>query len=367
MKKLINTYKDKKVVVTGHSGFKGSWLSIWLHLLGAEVLGISDKIISKPSHYSSAQLEKIIKTSWIDITDTNRIVKTISKFNPDIIFHLAAQPLVYSSFQNPVDTYKINSIGTTNILESIRCLQKRVVGVMITSDKVYENFEWTWGYRENDIIGGKDPYSASKGMAELAIKGYVDSFFNSSGNNKIIGVARAGNVIGGGDWAANRIVPDCVKAWSKGNVVNIRNPNSTRPWQHVLEPLSGYLSLGRFLSKKKSQDGTAYNFGPHADQDNSVANLINEMSKNWKNVKWKNTFVKKSNIKESGLLKLNCDKSLSALNWKPVLSFEETVSMTTKWYKNYYDNKSKTTLEFSKLQLEEYINLAKKRKVDWAQ
>ena len=367
MKKLINTYKGKKVLVTGHSGFKGSWLSLWLHMLGADVLGISDKIVSKPSHFGTSHLEKVIKTTWLDITNTDKTVKRILSFNPDIIFHLAAQPLVYNSFQNPVETYKINSIGTTNILEAIRYQKKKVIGVMITSDKVYENFEWTWGYRENDIIGGNDPYSASKGMAELAIKGYVQSFFSNSKNDKIIGVARAGNVIGGGDWAKDRIVPDCIKAWSKGKKVNIRNPHSTRPWQHVFEPLTGYLTLGGYLSKIKTQDGTAYNFGPKADQNNTVKNLIVEMSKNWKNPKWKDTSVKNEKIRESGLLKLNCDKSLAKLNWIPALSFEETVSMTSKWYKNYYDNKTLSTLDFSKLQIEEYIKLARDRKISWAQ
>jgi CDP-glucose 4,6-dehydratase len=367
MKNLKKIYKNKKVLITGHSGFKGSWLTIWLNLLGSNILGISDKEVSMPNHFRVTNLKKFINSEWIDIVDTKKTIKIIQKFNPDFIFHLAAQPLVYSSYVDPLNTIKTNSIGTLNVLESLRHIKKKVVTVFITSDKVYDNLEWIWGYREIDKLGGKDPYSGSKAMAELAIKSYTASFFNEKNNNKIIGVARAGNVIGGGDWAKNRIVPDCVKAWSSNLSVSIRNPHSTRPWQHVLEPLSGYLVLGAYLTKKNNQNDTAYNFGPLPDQNHSVKSLINEMKKSWNRVSWKDVSQSKDKFNESGLLKLNCDKASAELNWNPVLTFEETIKFTVEWYKKYYEDTSKSMLKNSEQQLINYINLANKRGLTWAQ
>ena len=365
MKEFETAYKGKNIIVTGNTGFKGSWLSLWLNKLGANVLGISDRLVSNPSNYKTSRLDKKIDTEWIDIADTKSVISVICKFSPDYIFHLAAQPIVYTAYENPVETYKTNSLGTINIMEAIRLLNKRVVGVIITSDKVYENLEWKWGYREYDKIGGKDPYSASKGMAELGIKSYVESFLKE--NNKIIGVARAGNVIGGGDWAENRIIPDCVKAWSKNKLVKVRNPNSTRPWQHVLEPVSGYLSLGSFLSKQKKQDGSAYNFGPKKSQDRSVYELINEMQIYWQKVNWEIDNSNKKNIyKEANLLKLNCDKSMEVLGWEPVLTFEETIKLTAEWYKNFYENSSGSTFDMSVQQLNYFIDVAKTRGLKWA-
>tara|TARA_B110000977_G_C11089312_1_gene496080 strand:+ start:4801 stop:5898 length:1098 start_codon:yes stop_codon:yes gene_type:complete len=365
MKNLKKIYNNKKVLITGHSGFKGSWLAIWLNLLGANTLGISDKEVSRPNHFRVANLKRFINSEWIDIVDTKKTIKAVKKFDPDFIFHLAAQPLVYSSYADPVHTIKTNSIGTLNILEALRHIKKKVITVFITSDKVYDNLEWIWGYREIDKLGGKDPYSGSKAMAELAIKSYTASFFNKKNNNKIIGVARAGNVIGGGDWAKNRIVPDCIKAWSSNLSVDIRNPHSTRPWQHVLEPLSGYLVLGAYLTKKKN--GAVYNFGPSSDQNHSVKSLINEMKKSWDKVSWKDTSRSKDKFSESALLKLNCDKALTELNWKPVLTFEETIKFTVEWYKKYYEDASKSMLENSEQQLVNYIKLSKKRGLAWAQ
>jgi CDP-glucose 4,6-dehydratase len=370
MKELKTAYNGKKVIVTGHTGFKGSWLSLWLYHLGAKVLGISDRIITNPSNYETSKLSDIIDTEWLDIADTKSLTSKVVNYSPDYIFHLAAQPIVYTAYENPIETYKTNSLGTANIMESMRHLtnKKKVVAVIITSDKVYDNLEWKWGYREYDKIGGKDPYSASKGMAEIVIRSYVESFFKGEDVNKIVGVARAGNVIGGGDWAVNRIIPDCVKAWSKNEIVKVRNPDSTRPWQHVLEPLSGYLSLGSYLNEKKKQDGTAYNFGPKKDQDRSVSNLINEMQLYWDKVKWKSEDSEKSNkFKEARLLKLNCDKSFEVFKWQPALSFEETVKLTAEWYKKYYENIHLSTLDLSMQQLELYCNIAKSRGLKWAQ
>ena len=235
---------------------------------------------------------------------------------------------------------------------------------MITSDKVYDNQEWTWGYRENDKIGGKDPYSASKGMAEFAINTYYDSFFSQKSKNVAVGIARAGNVIGGGDWAKDRIIPDCIRAFSLNKKVIIRNPNATRPWQHVLEPLSGYLTLAKSLYNNNSK-GEAYNFGPNPNQNYSVLELINEMSSYWENVKWKNKKVKKDNFHEASLLKLNCDKALSDLNWSPTLSFEETVKMTVEWYKKFYQNPNESTYDFTVSQINYFTKKFTQNKNNW--
>ena len=368
MKELQSAYKGKKIIVTGHTGFKGSWLSLWLTQLGANVLGISDRLVTSPSNYKTSNLDKIIQTEWLNIFETEKLISVISKFSPDYIFHLAAQPIVYTAYNNPIETYKTNSLGTANIMEGIRHLNKRVIGIIITSDKVYDNLEWTWGYREYDKIGGKDPYSASKGMAELAIRSYVESFLNGHNTNKIIGIGRAGNVIGGGDWAENRIIPDCIKAWSKNEIVRVRNQNSTRPWQHVLEPLSGYLSLGSYLNKKDKQDGSAYNFGPKKDQDRSVSDLINEMKIYWNKVKWESDQSDNNKkFKEANLLRLNCDKAFETFNWQPILSFEETVKLTAEWYKTYYENSLQSTFNLSIQQLNYYIDTAKSRGLKWAQ
>ena len=264
-----NIYRNKKVLITGHTGFKGSWLCMWLVHLGADVYGISNKIPTNPSNYNASNIGRIIKNYSFDINDSVKLNKTVKKIKPDFVFHLAAQALVKKSYNDPLDTIHTNALGTSKILEAIKSLNKSVTAVIITSDKVYFNKEIKRGYKEDDLIGGKDPYSASKGMAELAIKTYFDSFI-SKDKSKKLGITRAGNVIGGGDWAENRIVPDCVRAWSKKKSVIIRNPFSTRPWQHVLEPLSGYLLLGLRLNQKSKINGHAYNFGPKHGQNKTV-------------------------------------------------------------------------------------------------
>ncbi|MDB4683949.1 CDP-glucose 4,6-dehydratase [bacterium] len=354
-------YKDKKVLITGHTGFKGSWLSLWLTQLGAKVLGLSNGIPTEPSNFIASSIGNIIEDRRIDVRNLDAMRSAIHDFKPDYIFHLAAQPLVRKSFENPIETIEINALGCAILLDALRNYNKRVVAIIITSDKAYDNIESVWGYRENDRLGGKDPYSASKGMAELAIRAFVESYFSNQESDVRVGIGRAGNVIGGGDWADCRIVPDCMNAWSRNKSVDIRNPNSTRPWQHVLEPLSGYLKLGHALYENNVYNGEAYNFGPSASQDKTVVNLIKEMSKHWDQVSWNDASPMQGKLTEAVLLKLNCDKALSHLNWLPTMTFEETVSMTVQWYKYYYVNNGNTMLDYSLNQIAEYSRLANKR------
>lgn len=364
--KNMNQYSGKKIIVTGHTGFKGSWLALWLMKIGAKVTGISYDVPTKPSHFDACNLNSHIEDHRVDIRSYEQIKKIIKKVQPDFVFHLAAQAIVRTSYDAPVDTMMTNSIGTANILEAIRTIDKPVVAVLITSDKAYDNVEWTWGYRENDRLGGKDPYSASKGMAELVIKSFVESYFSSPTNNVLIGIARAGNVIGGGDWAADRIVPDCMRSWANKKVVEVRSPNATRPWQHVLEPLSGYLSLGIELSNKNDYHGEAFNFGPPASQNYSVRELIDEMACHWESVKWNDVSNLQYHVPEAALLKLNCDKALFNLKWYPTLDFKETVGMTVEWYKRYYQDAPDSIYDLSISQIEQYCNLASKRKLSWS-
>jgi len=363
---MKNIFFNKTVLVTGHTGFKGSWLSIWLTYLGARVVGASIETLKSPSNFSVSYVRDVIKDYRVDIRDESAVKRLVTKVQPDFIFHLAAQSLVLQSYEKPLETMETNALGSANILNALTLLRKKIVAIMITSDKVYDNVEWVWGYKETDRLGGKDPYSASKGMAELAIRSYMKSFFNKPNSNVRIGVARAGNVIGGGDWAVNRIVPDCMKAWSKNKIVDIRNPNSTRPWQHVLEPLSGYLLLASNLVEDKKHNGQAYNFGPSIEQNYPVHELINEMSKYWDKVKWSDISGEENILQEAGLLKLNCDKALSDLKWKSTLEFEETIKMTVDWYKYYYQNKNRSMYNFTISQIIKYLEIAKSRNIAWA-
>ena len=359
---LFKKYKNKSVLITGNTGFKGSWLSVWLNKLGAKVYGFSSDLPTTPSNYKVCGLDNITDTVFADIRDLDSLTGAIKDSQPDYIFHLAAQSLVKKSYESPIDTFSTNAFGSVNILEASRILDKEVSIVMITSDKAYDNVEWKWGYRENDILGGKDPYSASKGMAELAIRSYFESFMSKTHR---LGITRAGNVIGGGDWAQDRIIPDCVRSWSSKRTVEIRNPGATRPWQHVLEPLGGYLTLGALLEVNENINGQAYNFGPPADQNHSVSELISEMQKHWRNVDWKD-ISNNEKYHEAGLLKLNCDKALFDLNWNPTLSFNETVRFTAEWYKAFYDAETKDMLEFSNNQIDEYVNIAREKNISWA-
>lgn len=363
---LASIFEKKKVLITGHTGFKGSWLSVWLNNLGAEVVGISDVVPTVPSNFVASGVQEFVTNYFFDITNLDNVLEVFAEHEPDFVFHLAAQALVYPAYSQPAKTLLINSIGTVNVLEAIRKSKRPLVAIMITSDKVYENVEWVWGYRETDKIGGKDPYSASKGMAELAIKTYVESFFNSPETEHKIAIARAGNVIGGGDWADFRLVPDGMKAWHKKEVVNIRNPNSTRPWQHVLEPLSGYLLLAADLYLKPYNHGEAFNFGPQAQENYTVRELIEKMAAHWSNIRWNSDTNQNSLLPEANLLKLNCDKALINLSWLPTMNFGETVELTVEWYKGFYSETSTDMGELTRAQIAKYTALGRSRKRIWA-
>jgi CDP-glucose 4,6-dehydratase len=363
---FLSNFKNKKVLVTGHTGFKGAWLIAWLTQLGADVCGIALDPISNPSHFDVGNMSNLIKDLRIDIRDQRALEEAILEYKPDYVFHLAAQSLVRKSYNNPLETWSINVMGTLNVLEALRKYNQPCATVIITSDKCYDNVEWIWGYRENDILGGPDPYSASKGAAEIAIKSHIKSFFPKFNSNIRIASARAGNVIGGGDWAEDRIIPDCVSAWSRNQSVDLRNPRATRPWQHVLEPLSGYLVLALHLSTNQNLHGEPFNFGPLSNQNHSVLELVKKMSQYWNLVKWNDISDQFNGPYESGLLKLNCDKALAMLNWTAVLGFEETVQFTAEWYKAFYNNPKEIFQKTAK-QIARYQEAAKSKGLEWAQ
>jgi CDP-glucose 4,6-dehydratase len=362
---IENYYKGRKVLVTGNTGFKGSWLTIWLLKMGAEVIGISKDIPTSPSLFEELDLEKKIKHYYADVRDLVRINKIITDEMPDYIFHLAAQAIVSTSYNDPVETVATNVIGTMNILEVLRTFSKPCVAIMITSDKCYDNVEWIWGYRETDALGGKDVYSGSKGAAELIIKSYYNSFFNN--NHPVrLAVGRAGNVIGGGDWAKDRIVVDCMLAWNEDKTVEIRSPKATRPWQHVLEPLSGYLLLGAKTFDGNNLHGETFNFGPKAEQNRTVVELLSDMKKYWNTKEDVIPFKITANIPfhEAGLLKLNCDKALFYLKWESNLEYNETIRLVSTWYHTFY-KRDIDMYEFTLQQISEYEQIAKERNRTW--
>tara|TARA_Y100001935_G_C17311792_1_gene517194 strand:- start:3843 stop:4943 length:1101 start_codon:yes stop_codon:yes gene_type:complete len=354
-------FYNKKVLITGHTGFKGSWLSIWMSKLGAKVIGASNDVPTSPAHYDLTK-EILTDEYRVDITDSNKIFSIIKKHRPSFLFHLAAQPIVLESYLDPLKTFKTNTLGTINILDALKKTNHKCIALMITSDKCYDNVEWTFGYRESDRLGGKDPYSGSKGSAEIGIRSYVESFFKKDDSNILLGIGRAGNVIGGGDWASNRIVPDCIKSWSNNEKPKIRFPLATRPWQHVLEPLSGYITLAIKLYQKKILNGEAFNFGPPNYQNHSVEDLINEIMKYWPNSGWLDISEKQNLYHEAGLLKLNCDKALHLLNWKSTLNFNQTAKWTAEWYKNYYSVSVQEALNCTNNQIDNFVSLAAKNK-----
>ncbi len=363
-----NIYKDKKVLVTGHTGFKGSWLSTWLLKLGANVVGISKDIPTVPSMFEELKLEERIKHYREDIRDLPKMIEIISVEKPEFLFHLAAQPIVSTSYSEPIETISSNVMGTANILEALKISNHQCTAVIITSDKAYDNAEQVWGYKEDDKMGGKDIYSGSKGAAELVIKSYYHSFFKNELSNIKLAIGRAGNVIGGGDWAQDRIVVDCMEAWSKGKTVEIRSPEATRPWQHVLEPLSGYLDLGANLYFNDALHGEAFNFGPRAEQNHTVKQLLEDLSEYWHLSDVKEAFTVTDNIPfhEAGLLKLNCDKALFYLKWQANLKYKDTIRFTSEWYYNFYKSEKniyKKTME----QISEYENMAKAKALKWTE
>lgn len=359
----FKVFDDKTVLITGNSGFKGSWLSAWLLQLGAKVIGLSLDLPSSESNFSVLGLEDKTTHVWGDIRNLDICCEMINLYQPDFVFHLAAQPLVRQSYTAPHETFTTNTLGTLNLLEALRIRNHPCVAVFITSDKCYDNIEQLWGYRENDRLGGKDPYSGSKGAAELIIRSYTSSFFD--GNSAVrVAVGRAGNVIGGGDWAEDRIIPDAVRAWSKKDYLKIRNPNATRPWQHVLEPLAGYLTLAANMTEDCDLSGEAFNFGPPADQNHSVFELLEQMKLHWAGAVWRDVSEPDA-VYEAGLLKLCCDKALHRIAWKPLLTFAENVEMTANWYSNYYEG-SADMWKLTQYQISEYQKLGLHRSAVWA-
>ncbi len=352
MKKYKKFFKGKTVLVTGHTGFKGSWLCLILWLLGARVIGISSYDLGKESNYSILKInKKIYKEYKFNILNLHKLKNVIFKSKPDIIFHLAAQSLVSKSVKNPIETFNTNIIGTANILETIRDLKKKCSAVIITSDKCYLNKETNIGYKETDNLGGIDPYSASKASAEIIFNSYFKSYFE--GNKNIsIATARAGNVIGGGDFSQDRIIPDVIRSISKNKILNIRSPKSTRPWQHVLEPLRGYLDLSTNLYLSKKNSGQSFNFGPGKKENYNVIEIIDFVKKKVPSLKVK--LVKKKYVfKESGLLKLNCKKAEQLLGWHTFFNTKECINYTLDWYLCYL---SKDNIEILTLkQIREYF------------
>lgn len=357
-------YSGKRVLVTGHTGFKGSWLCQWLSQLGAQVAGFSLYLPSEPSNFAVLRLDDRIMDRRGDIRDLAALTAALQSFQPEVVFHLAAQSLVRASYEEPKTTFDTNLGGTVNVLEAIRATPSVQVAVMITSDKCYENVEWDYGYRETDRLGGKDPYSASKACAEIAISAYYRSFLEASA--KRMASARAGNVIGGGDWAKDRIVPDCAKAWSSNVAATVRNPGATRPWQHVLEPLSGYLWLGaKLIEGQDGLSGEAFNFGPAGEVNQPVSYLIGEMAKVWGDASWKVNAEAPAGKSEAGLLKLCCDKALQRLGWKATLTLDETIGLTAGWYRDFYAGGA-NMIDVTDAQIQDYQKLALQRGAPWA-
>ena len=333
---LVKIFRNKKVLITGHTGFKGSWLSLWLNISGAKVYGISNNYKSTETNIKNFKLKKTVKNFNIDIRNFAKLNKIITKIKPDFIFHFAAQSLVGNSFKNPVYNFETNFNGTLNLLEVLRLSKFKCISVIITSDKSYKNLEIKRGYSENDILGGDDPYSASKASAEFVINSYFKSFLKNKKNLRIA-ICRAGNVIGGGDWSNDRLIPDIMRSIFNNKKVKLRNQSSTRPWQHVLDVLNGYLILASKLKKNNKLNGQSFNFGPPIKSNYTVLAIVREMKKNWNLLDW--VFSNRT-YHESTLLKLNSSKSLKYLNWKNKLDFKELIKLVTDWYKCFYENKN---------------------------
>jgi CDP-glucose 4,6-dehydratase len=356
MIELKNTYSGKRVFVTGHTGFKGSWLIKILHDVGAIVKGYALTPDTETNLYSEIHGDTLCESIIADLRDRELLKKAIIDFQPDYVFHLAAQPLVRLSYEIPSETFEVNTIGTANLLDAIRLLDKKCNVVLITTDKVYHNHEWEYPYRENDMLGGYDPYSASKACCELVIDSYRNSFFNVEKydqHKKAIAVGRAGNVIGGGDWSKDRLIPDIVRALIENQVIVVRNPKSIRPWQHVIEPLFGYLELGEKLNINPVKYSQAYNFGPNTSDTLSVEEMVIRSINSWKSGIYK-IEVNRNSPHEAGLLKLDISKAVKELNWMPILNAQTAVERSINLYKNYYKNMPAAQL--MELDIEYYQN-----------
>jgi len=351
-------YRGRHVLVTGHTGFKGSWLAFWLNELGAEVVGISLDPDTKPNHWGLLNLG--MNDHRLDIRDGEKVRDIVEKFRPEIVFHLAAQPLVRRSYRDPIDNWSSNVMGTAHVLEACRQVESVSAIVAITTDKVYANREWFWGYRENDRLGGHDPYSASKAACELLIDSYRNAFFNQE-NTPLLASARAGNVIGGGDWSEDRLIPDLVRAIAQKESLVIRSPHATRPWQHVLECLAGYLLLGQRLLENRQEFAEAWNFGPGPEDNRTVEAMLSLLQTHWPELMWEQT--RNAEPHEATLLYLDHAKAKDKLNWQPTWGLDQALQVTADWYRQYQERGAVVTADH----LAKYIHAASAAGVTWVQ
>jgi len=361
-------YAGRRVFVTGHTGFKGSWLTQWLLLLGAEVTGYSIGVPTQPSLYESLALSRQIQDVRGDVRRSQDVQTAMTKAAPEVVIHMAAQALVLPSYADPLTTFETNVMGTANVLEAARhCPSVRSV-VIVTTDKCYANNEWSYGYREADALGGHDPYSASKAAAEMVVASYRSSFFDAgdaAGKRTGIASVRSGNVIGGGDWAADRLVPDCMRALVAGNPIIVRNPGSVRPWQHVLEPLSGYLWLGALLARDPARYGGAWNFGPDPESAVSVEQLVSLVCQAWGDSAGFETATSAQALSEAGILRLDCTKSRSQLSWRPVYDVGEAVRQTVTWYHSTMEDAGQV-VPLTVRNIGDYVQAARATGISWA-
>ena len=357
-----NRYHGRKVLITGHTGFKGSWLAAWLTQLGANVVGLSLKPNTTPSHFDLLKLP--ITSYFIDVRSKEQVAKVLHEVQPEIIFHLAAQPLVRDSYADPLYTLETNIMGTANLLQACQSVESVQAVVIVTSDKCYENKEWVWGYRENDPMGGYDPYSVSKGCAELVTASFRNAYFNlekyGQTHHVLVASVRAGNVIGGGDWAKDRLIPDIVRATVKQETVPIRCPHATRPWQHVLECLSGYLCIGVKLLQGDKQFAEGWNFAPASSGEVPVETIVRLMQSHWPQLSYE-IIANPNQLHEAHLLKLDASKANSILKWKSVWGLEETIQVTTAWYRDFYEREKIMTMR----DIDHYVNSAKTVGLGW--
>jgi CDP-glucose 4,6-dehydratase len=350
MKQYSDIFRNLRVLVTGHTGFKGSWLTLWLSELGADITGVALPPEDEVNHWELLKLQ--VDDRRYDIRDIEALQKIFCEKKPELVFHLAAQPLVRRSYSDPLETWSTNLIGTANVLEACRHAESVRAVVVVTTDKCYSNNEWPWGYRESDQLGGHDPYSASKACAELVAASYRHSFFHNS-SSPLLATARAGNVIGGGDWSRDRLIPDIFRGIESNNSLEIRSPNSTRPWQHVLESLNGYLMLANKLIERKKSFAEAWNFGPGLDGNRSVLDVLHAIKAQWKGMKWNVT--ESAQPHEAALLYLDSAKARAMLGWTPIWDFEASIAKTCEWYRTWFEYREIV----SRQQLQDYVVAAK--------
>jgi CDP-glucose 4,6-dehydratase len=368
-REFADAYRGRRVLVTGHTGFKGAWLSLWLLRLGAEVHGISLGRISDPALFAVLGLQTQMDHRIGDVRDAALVHEVAADVRPHVVFHLAGQSIVRNGYADPTESFATNVLGTAHVLDAVRRVGEACCAVLVTSDKTYRNRGWEWAYRENDELGGRDPYSASKACAELVVRSYHASYFSTPGSPVRIASARAGNVVGGGDWAPGRIVPDCMRAWSQGRPVEVRNPGATRPWQHVLEPLSGYLALGAALLVDDAVAGEPFNFGPLSDAGTQVIDVIEMLSSFWSfEGQSERVHVAPSDGPyEAERLKLACDKAMTRLGWWSVLPLAEMARLTAEWYQAFYRGPGESVRHLTEQQIADYVLLARSQDVAWAQ